>query len=372
MTRYSLAAGCMTFAPCDLNLFGAVADTSSAWDSRDGRATPTGGNFWASTHYSIPTTSGGYARNSGVLGISRRLRLSQATCHEHCHWGSSDISSKGVLAVPCCGPARSDDSLIRRHDTNMFWLGLILTIPFLVATSGVTLWSARVFGQLYSRSDDSLIWGLDAYGLWILGIGICIVLGKSAAPVFMMKLWPVSRIAQAAFTFFWLGTLLVSAIFVIPAAAMERLGATQVSDPRLLYLAAWPVIDAIASVLPAVLTDLRASTTVPTTTTLDRPVSSGSYVFDRSGRVRGPSIPAHGESDLLGFLQDLTERPTGLVLEGVEVTPKKEIVTSQRRLAELRSVSKSTINRELHTLEAVGHIHLRVTARETRICVLQE
>ncbi len=251
----------------------------------------------------------------------------------------------------------------------MYPLALLLTIPLVMATLATPLWASWRLGQIVSRASDSLVWGLDPYGLYIVGGTAGMVLWKFAAPALAIEAWPTQRITAGILGFTWMGMVVVSAGAVIIAVAIKFTGVTSLTDPRLLVLVFWPVLDTIGSLLPAALMAPDAWRRRQTTNLSE---TSSAPVPNAIGPLRGPSTSTSHriKDDLLRFLQDLAWRPPGHVFEGVHITREKVILTSQGTLARLLRVSKSTINRSLKVLSAEGHIGFGASARETRITVM--
>lgn len=248
----------------------------------------------------------------------------------------------------------------------MYPLALVLTIPLVMSTSGVTLWAAWQFAHIDSSASDSIVWGLDSFGLYVLGGTIGIVLWKFAAPVLARETWPTQRVSALIFIFTWLGAVAASTGFVVITVGTLLAGMTDLPNPHLILIVSWPVLDAIASLLPTALMSPQDWRRLKTPDASNAP----SCNMTETHRVPSPHTFCFIKYGLLRALQDLLMHSPGFVLAGVYLTDDRDIVASQRTLSRVLGVSSSTINRSLRALSAEGHIQLNVSARETRITVL--
>ena len=251
----------------------------------------------------------------------------------------------------------------------MYALAVLLTVLLVGLTSSATLWAGWQFAQMSSTESDSLVWGLDSYGLYVVVGMAATVLLKYAAPVLAVENWPTQRFCAVFFAVTWVGCVAVQSVFVIYLVSVQIIVPTDLTDPRLLPLISWPVLDIIASLLPVALISPEARPRRRTTDTSDTSSAPAPVVIGALER-RSTSNSQGIKDGLLRFLQDVAQRPPGLVLAGVYITLERTIRTSQGTLARLLHVSKSTINRSLQSLSAEGHIRFETTARETMIAVM--
>ena len=248
----------------------------------------------------------------------------------------------------------------------MFWLALALTIPAVLVTATSPVWAAWQFGLAVTNASDSLVLGLGDLGLCYLIGTICLVMLKFVAPDLARHTWSTHRVSALFFIFTWFGAVVLCTGFVLIAVGAPMAVLTDLSDPHLLLVVSWPLLDVISSLLPTALMSNQDWHRLRTPRASNLPPCN----MTETHRVPSPHTFCFIKYGLLRTLQEFLMHSPGFVLAGVYLTDDRDIVASQATLSRVLGVSKSTINRSLRALSAEGYIQLNVSARETRITVL--
>lgn len=248
----------------------------------------------------------------------------------------------------------------------MFWLALAFSIPAILVTAVIPVWAAWQLGQAVTNARDSLVLGLDMHGLYYLVGTIGLVLLKFGAPALTRETWRTQRGTALFFIFTWFGAVVLSTGFVFFTIRAPLVGMTDHSDLHVLLVVSWPLLDVIASLLPAAFMSPQDWRHLRSPRESNAPPCNVPVSHERTA----PSPPCLIKDHLLRVVRDLAMQAPGFVIVGVYLTGAGEIITSQGTLAHMLGVSKSTINRSLQALRAEGQIRLCASARETKITVL--
>jgi hypothetical protein len=214
--------------------------------------------------------------------------------------------------------------------------------------------------------------GLDEFGLLVLGMAVASCIWKLVALAFATTVWPTQRGAAVVFLVTWIAALAASAgVMNIAVGAILPMPPT--SAARLAFLVAgWIGFDIVACLLPAALMRPDAWTSPRSTATT--PVVSTAAIIELSAATTvapqrpHASAPVVDRSDLLTLLAGLNKLPhQEAARQGVLINTDGSLTTSQAVLAVKLGVSKGTINRQLRTLAAESRIVLKTSASETRI-----
>lgn len=232
----------------------------------------------------------------------------------------------------------------------------LLMVALSVATAAFT---GCALGTRLIPLERWTIGGHDGGELLVAVIGIMLALVKCIVPILWIRRQFTRRQAAVAFVV-WVGcsVYLCTAVVGFGLGLVVRMDAS--AREVALFVGLWLVVETATGLLPAIAWPDKDST--ERETTLHEPIELREEV-----NAARP-LPAMVDQPHCQGLHALLHRlVTGPAEHGVQVTPDRCIVTTQRRLAALAGIAAGQVNKELHKLQREGAITLTTSGRRTVI-----